>query len=274
MPNPMGLIALTLTMGVHAATAVPDIALIVPDEPAWQNEPYCLSYEVSWDGDAGDYVIVPPDVESPDWAVATLTRSRAELRNGRNVVAFDIEYVPAEPGSFEVPGLAVEYIDPGVTPESEDPGAESGPLPTLHAASVSVLVQAHRPIRSFLVGLGALGTLGALGWAGSRLMRRAPVVVVQSTQGIDIEAAQAALHEAKRRRLDGDYYGFYTGLKRGVALLGGGEAGATLAAQLDEHTRAVGYKGVRPTDDDMDGALRDAERAVRRAGSDTQVPGQ
>ena len=68
------------------------------------------------------------------------------------------------------------------------------------------------------------------------------------------------VHEARRHRLDGDWYAFYRALGRAMARLRP-EADA-LTRRFEARANEVGYGGIRPTDDELDGAMRDAERAL------------
>ena len=72
------------------------------------------------------------------------------------------------------------------------------------------------------------------------------------------------MHSARQHRLDGDFYRFYLDLSRAAeALHATGEA-PELAATFKTRAQEAGYKGARPTDDQMDGDLRDLERAAAR----------
>jgi hypothetical protein len=75
---------------------------------------------------------------------------------------------------------------------------------------------------------------------------------------------QGALHAARRQRLDGKFYEFYLELGRAAAALPSEGRPPGLAETLKARAQEVGYKGVRPTDDRMDGDVRDVERALTR----------
>jgi hypothetical protein len=75
---------------------------------------------------------------------------------------------------------------------------------------------------------------------------------------------EEALRCARRRRQEGDFYKFYVELARAAETLEVGGQQPELAATLKERAQETGYRGVRPTDDQMDGDLRDLERAMAR----------
>ena len=50
-----------------------------------------------------------------------------------------------------------------------------------------------------------------------------------------------------------------------ATLLAPSVAARKLREKLEADAKEVGYRGVRPTDDEMDGALKDVEGAVQRS---------
>jgi hypothetical protein len=76
-----------------------------------------------------------------------------------------------------------------------------------------------------------------------------------------VEAARDHVHAARRHRLDGDFYRFYQSLAA-AARTAGTPASLALAPRMDERAQQVGYQGVRPTEDELDGAVKDIERAL------------
>ena len=70
-----------------------------------------VSYEVSWPGNAGDYAILPPIIESIDWGEVSILESVSSFRNHENVVSLEIEVIPAEVGEYEMPKAVVQYVD-------------------------------------------------------------------------------------------------------------------------------------------------------------------
>jgi hypothetical protein len=64
--------------------------------------------------------------------------------------------------------------------------------------------------------------------------------------------------------LDGHFYEYYLELARAVNALPAERKPAGLAETLQGRAQAVGYQGVRPTEDEMDGDFRDVERALTR----------
>jgi hypothetical protein len=73
-----------------------------------------------------------------------------------------------------------------------------------------------------------------------------------------------AVRLARVHRQEGDFYKFYLELARAASALPDPGEPPNLAAALKARAQEAGYKGARPTDDQMDGDLRDLERAVAR----------
>jgi hypothetical protein len=128
----------------------------------------------------------------------------------------------------------------------------------LKAAAMTLVVRAPFAWQPWAAGGGALAA--AAGAAGAWWRRRKRAAAMSGAPGrTQREVVQALLHEARRHRLDGDFYAFYKTLQRAAQTLGLEEAGA-----LAQRTQAVGYRGVRPTDDDMDGDIKRVELGLAR----------
>ena len=84
-------------------------------------------------------------------------------------------------------------------------------------------------------------------------------------------AVQDALHKARQQRLDGQFYEFYVELSRAAGLVANGSEGRDVAVLIKAHAEEVGYKGLRPTDDQMDGDFGDVERALARLNENNDV---
>jgi hypothetical protein len=84
---------------------------------------------------------------------------------------------------------------------------------------------------------------------------------------MDLGAAETALQAARRRRIDGDPYGFYLQLAQAAASLPTTEQGRV--DKLQAAARDIGYRGTPPTEDQMDSDLRAIERDLNRRKEET-----
>lgn len=251
-PYRMALATLALCAGA-AAHAAPTLTPPPGTVQAAPGEPARVTYAVAWD--ATDHIaVLAPELPEISWGTATLESSQASSTEGASLLTLTVAVAAKEPGAYEWPAVRVPYV---ALAES----GTAGPLDTttvqqLDAAAIPL--QFAAPWRWSLIwgglaaGLGAIAAALALPW----WRRRADAVrVAQADVG---EAVSALVHEARRHRLDGDFYAFYKTLTRAAALTGA----AKLAGKLEERTQSVGYRGVRPIDDDMDGDLRAVEQTL------------
>ena len=277
---------------IDTAGAEPELKVIPQDGPAHPGHAYRIVCEVSWAGNASDYTILPAEADPVDWGTVALTEAKAFVRNDaagtRNIVSQTIEITPQfvkpqqtvastsippnNTGLFKTPAIRIAYFNPEATPPAESaapPAAAPGTVPPVSSASPSLVADPFNlmvcPDRSPIWisgGLGASLLLTALGWWSVRRLRR-PQPTHPQTQS-DLSDVQQAMHSARQHRLDGDFYRFYVDLSRAAeALHATGEA-PELAAAFKTRAQEVGYRDARPTDDQMDGDLRDLERAVAR----------
>jgi hypothetical protein len=245
---PVFLALATLTASAAPVLSAPDGPVPVRAGNAAQ-----LNYAVSWDKTTPLAVLAP---ELPDiaWGTASVTQTGAVTAGDTSTVELTVSVTATEPGNYEWPALRVPYV----ALEGE---AAPGPLNTttvqrLDAAAVPLRFAA--PWRWSLIWSVAALALGAAAAAVAAPWWRGRVQASRASQADVGEAASALLHEARRHRLDGDFYAYYKALTRAAALTGA----AKLAARLEERTQSAGYRGIRPIDDDMDGDLRAVEQTL------------
>lgn len=241
---------------IPAAIAEPLFEAAPETVRVYDGVPFILEFTVRWTGEADDYQVPPLILDSFDWGDARLLEMRASGADSEHRVVQRVEVLANAPGDVEFPALAIR-----LTPKSE----LSAPL-TLHAEPVTVSV---RPDHRLYWGGGLLAVVTLIGVAVWVFWRRKQGVA-DTVAPTPEQKAQAALHLARRNRLDGRFYEFYLALAEAAKALTGREATENLEAALCRHAQAVGYQGIRPSDDEMDGALRDVERLLRIVKEDTK----
>ena len=275
-----------------AANAQPELKVIPQQGLAHPGHAYRIVCEVSWAGKASDYSILPAEADPVDWGTVALTEVKAVVRDEadgpRNIVSQTLEITPNKAGEFKTPAIRIAYVNPEATPPAESaapsavtPGTappDSSASPSLGAEPFSLMVYPDRTPIWISGGLGASLFLAALGWwSVRRLRRRQPLLVGSRVSGSGFRVSEEpkpdtpnpvfeeALRCARRRRQEGDFYQFYVELARAAGTLPADNGHAPeLAATLKTHAQETGYRGVRPTNDQMDGDLRELERELAR----------
>jgi hypothetical protein len=266
------------------AWAEPELKVTKPEGPARVNVTYWVTYEITWTGAPSEYAVLPAKVDSIDWGAVTTGQATATVRDGVNVVTQKIGIIPNKSGEFTSPKVSFQFLNPEATPPAEkavprtDP-PDSSASPSLGAEPFTLVV---RPAGSQFWNSGGLGApfilCGVVAFLIIRRVRgRKKLSTVQSHAASSFSVAQTALHRARQFRLDGKFYEFYRELGQ---LANDAKAGAkseaaandfgALAATLKGRAQEVGYRGVRPTDDQLDGDFRDMERALARVKEESQ----
>ena len=234
------------------------------------NEPYRVVYETSWTGAPDAFAILPTDPEPVPWATSRTAQMATRAEGGKFFVTQTVEYVPYEAGEFEVSPFVVSYFEPASVENSESAEEEDGgeQLPEqqiIRAAGFTVYVQPDLgPYIFYGTALALFAALtGAGAWTLVQRRRRARLEGVSG--GVSVpQTVCAALNVARQYRLDGKFYEFYKELSRAATLLAPSVAARKLREKLEADAKEVGYRDVRPSDDDMDGALKVVERAIQR----------
>lgn len=218
--------------------------------------PFFVTYTLRWDGEADACQAPPLTLGSIDWGNARLIETSASGEEVGYYVVQRVEVVANTPGEYKLPAVTI----------SLQPKGDSSAKIELTAGPVAVSV--HPDYRVWWLAGTVLG-LGLLGAATVLLARRrrAQPAGIQVTP---VQKAQAALHLARRNRLDGRYYEFYLALAEAAQALAGNGADENPEPAMRQRAQAVGYQGLRPTDDEMDSALRDVERLLRHAKEETK----
>ena len=255
----MGWLLTTSVVAESGPTLVTPPAL--PDR--WTvGEPVELVYTFRWEDAPAGWMVLPPVFDAVDWATIECVRAETSGGDDGQRVTQTVRIVPREPGERTFPALKFGWLskEQAASLQYEASLPSTGQL--VQSESFPVLVrepfQAPWPwIAAGAVVLGAAGAAGAV-WA----RRKRAQTTDQAASPAD--QAQNALHQARRQRLDGDLYGYYRSLVQAAQAMTGSEDAAQWAAVMQERARQVGYQGVRPPDDQLDGDLRDMERALRR----------
>jgi hypothetical protein len=253
------LAALLLGLAPCLTAAELNVELRLPTQPIRAGQVAVFSAVLS--GIEADklYTLLPPAADTAptvDWGTLEWGALVAdpELR-------LELRVTATEPGTFEIPSLQVRAL----------PAATDAPLVGEALDLSKAMVVATMPVSIdvsrdwtplFLpVGVGAgvflVALVGGILWLRSR---RAPEATSTATPH---EQAQQHQHAARRQRLDGDFYKFYLSLAAAAKALGQD------ATALERRAQDVGFKGVRPTEDEMDGALKDIERALTQRNKDS-----
>jgi hypothetical protein len=288
-----------------APVPAPTLEVKQPEGAQYVGKSFEVVFEVSWDGSPTEFVVLPasiveskpaevakketegekPAVTGPEWGSVDLVSCESVIRDGRNVLRQILRVVAQKDGEFTLPEVKIPYISMAEAmaeaqkaakgekqPENPDEPPKEEPkkeLPTLKSPDPVKFVAKwdRRPAIAAGVGAGLLLVAVVATLIVTRRRKRAMPLFQPDRSLTTSRMATDGLHEAKRKRLDGDYYEFYQSLARAVDLLSqadGDDNDTRLATLLKARAENVGYGGARPTDDQMDLDYKDVERALER----------
>lgn len=256
------LLALFGVMAMAAHADFPTLEVVPPDSSVHPGQQATFIYRVSWAGDGNEWRVPAPAMDQPLWGRTTLQSATTYSEGGRTVVDFALGIVAGDTGRFELPAVEFEVFPSSDIIKNEKAPLKEPPEPwrtdlilTAEPVTLEVVPDYGRWIPTGIVGgLTVLVMAGAL-WA---VFRSRPEPAASQPVSDD---PRDFIHTARKHRLDGDFYRFFQALAGAAGKVKGPEA-AKLAAQHNERAREVGYGGIRPTDDEMDAALKDTERLI------------
>lgn len=245
--------------------AAPELEVIPQKYSAHPGEVFPVEYTVTWQDAGSLYTVLPPTLPSLDWGEAALLEVRAQSAGNVNKTRVIVGFTAAETGRYEVPAIDFRLMTwsteentavLAVTPETPTQLLTSTPLTIkVSAAGIPVIAAAAVVLLTVLV-------VGVAAW---RFKRGKATDTGAVSLGV-MEQGAALLHEARRHRLDGDYYAFYRVLRRTCDLAArvSGTPEERLCARLDARIKDTGYRGLRPTEDDLEGDFKEVEQQVAR----------
>lgn len=252
---------LTLISMFSALQAASDLTVTASPQKyaALPADAFPVDYTVSWTDSDGDYVVLPPELPMLDWGTATLQEL---VVSGTNETRLTVAYRTKEAGTYTVPAFDIRLLEGSTETEATIAKVEEGtPAQVVEAAATEVVFRDSR------TGLWVGGIVTFLALAGGLIWYRARKhrLTSPAESGLSpAERAQELLHEARRSRLDGDFYAFYRALSSALTCIET-NASESHAALIEKMKRAIddtGYRGIRPSDDVMEGDFKDVERLV------------
>jgi len=196
-----------------------------------------------------EQALVPPVVPAlPSGIEAETVLFRTTVDESGAAVAWRLVFTSDAEGTFALPAVALYFDDSPDQPVFETEAFE---------------LTVREPVGELWFVLAAGLVAGGVTVVGIRRYRRQERGDAVDPSASPAEQVQQRLHEARRHRLDGDFYAYYLCLSRAAAICGRG-AQDELGTKLKERARQVGYQGLRPSDDELDSVFRDVEKALRR----------
>lgn len=238
-----------------------ELKLLPPQGPLRPGETATLQAELSGVEAGKQYALLPPEPTlSPvaEWGTLAVSGVESSLLEGQPRLRLNLLATPKEPGSFSIPSLQARAME---LPEGAPLVGESLDISKavlVASAPLEITVKADRT--PLYLAAAALAGVSGLVIISLALWRRNKARPEESTLS-PLEQAREHIHTARRHRLDGDFYKFYQALAA-AARAPGIPAAQALAPKMEERAQQVGYSGVRPTEDELDGALKDIERAL------------
>lgn len=250
----------------HAADLAVELRL--PGEAIHPGQPALISAVLSGVEAGKLYSLVPPaEANLPELGWGSLEWRGLQSVPGETLPQLELVVTATDPGEVELPSLqlrAVAVADAaGLVGESVDLGG------AVVVPTKPITITVSRDLTPYFTVGGVALLVALLVVAGVVLFRKSRK---QEASGVDTslspsEQAREHVHAARRHRLDGDFYQFYLSLSRAASALNLEQG--TVAPRLETRAQEVGYKGVRPTEDEMDGALKDIERALTQRNKDS-----
>jgi hypothetical protein len=259
----LALLAMPLLLHAWSATAAaPALEVQLADTKAMPNVPFPVQYIVRWEGAPDEWAILPPRVDPPDWGTAELHSVQSTHADGVSTVTFEVLYTPEQPGTHRLPELAFFYDPPSELSGPAENAEETGSGAALLAERQEIQVSPPPP--RWLIPAVSVAVLLSLAVILFFVQRQRRPKQRPKAGTSPLDQMQEALHTARRRRLDGDLYAYYRELVRAAEFISDDAEAKQLLEKFRTRTQEVGYKGMRPSDDILEGDMRDVERLLAR----------
>lgn len=255
--NALAAILLTPSWVAFAQDA-PKAAIEPPKGTVRVGESFEVGVSVSWTGDSSRFKVSPGDLTNPAWGEAAWIRVEARKTADQTVQTFVAQFLATEPGTFAIPSLRLTYVDANQKPSETGPPSNQLQVDGFDQ-KVNPDYRWAYPYMALGVVVAGLGVSFASIWYGRRKSQAANAPDPLAPW----RTVEESLHNARRHRLDGDFYSYYREQLRIVQFVGG-EVKSEFDTRLKKMVERVGYQGHKPTEDEIEGSMKDLERALAR----------
>lgn len=250
--------------GPWAAEPLPEVHATVMDVPAVAGQPVHVEYELRWPEDETFWRVAPPELPFDDpSAVLDWTEAAAATRDTHQINRFVLQVKASEAGPLEIPALEFSVFRDDALPKNElaplkePPSTWEDGLQVVSDPITLNFQAADSELGGWLAGLAAVAVIALAGilWATRTRSSGADAGEQTATDPREL------VHEARKARLDGDFYAFYLSLSKAADATS--TAGAKhLADRYRQRAQEIGYGGGHPSDDEMDAAVKSLEREL------------
>ncbi len=251
------LAVLTIVAALNVAAEV-KVTATPQKYAALPGDVFPVEYRVSWTDGDGSLVVLPPELPALEWGTAAVLEMHIRDYETQFVVGCRAN----NPGTYSLPALTIRLVkdlDSAVTTITKLDGA----TPTQVMESEPVQVVFRKPHTTLWIGGILIALLAGIGIAVYR-QHKSRLEETNVPGASPLEQAQELLHQARRSRLDGDFYAFYRALHGALTCIAAHspEPHTTLREKIKRAIDDTGYRGMRPSDDVLEGDFRDVERIV------------
>ena len=219
--------------------------------------PFILDVQVTWTGKSSDYVLLPPQVHTPEAVEVMSVAAHTGSTAGAAQINYEIKLVAHKTGAFALDPIDIRYTPAG----GQEPLTTRlmGPTVQVDFAGWRRLWEHHRT--SLVAGLAAVGVAaGAVGVRRFWLRRRRTLhEVAEPPEAQRYTDAQAQLERVQHSRMSGNVPAFLHQLMQIAPELDPPHQRKTLQALAEAAT----YGNMRPDEEVLNQLERQAVRKVQ-----------
>jgi hypothetical protein len=237
------------------AHAEPQVEATLAAETVSTGAPFTLSLSISWQGEADQYIIAPPQPELPE-AVEQISSSFSSSAS-EDVQRMHYSFVlrAVKDGEYAIKPVAVKYWAKGETQES-----------TIFSQEISfkaVAFAALKKNQGFLI-IGAVACMLAGVGAGFYLIRRKKLrkKTAANAEASPVQIISQLLQTCRTSKIQGDYAGFYEAAIELGRLLP--EQDSALSEKLASMLEKIRFGGLRPPAEEIERLLRQLEKSAEK----------
>lgn len=253
------LFALLLPLQSHGLDVEVDIAPLLHAYPSVREIE--VRYTVVWNEKESRHVLLPPELPDVEWGSLRLISMAVRKKGERLDATILLGVTAAQPGRFTLPPLEFRLVA-----LSEEEGWDDElsvlPLASSHLVSSEAVEIRISDSSAFVVPTILSAVVVVLAAVLFYLRRqRKKAAMATPVMSLD-EELTFLLHQARRHRLDGNYYEAYRSLY-GLALKcqeHNGDVPPPLLSRLDDKIKDIGYRGKGPSESDLEGDFKDIEQ--------------
>ncbi|MEI6126302.1 MAG: BatD family protein [Pseudomonadota bacterium] len=234
------------------AYALPRVTTVLASATVSSGRTFNIVINISWQGDADEYIIVPPEPVFPEGIRLVSSSFSSSVSSDNRLLDYQYNLKAEKPGAFTLQPVQIHYWEKGSDKESS--------LTTEEISLRAVRFAFFELYRTWLISAAGLLLCGAAILAVRLYYKKRKLKKAQVPIALDDKNIFEQLQRCRQCKISGDYKGFYQSvLAAGKSFFGEDK---TFIDNAEDMLEKVSFGGYWPSAEEVDRIFRQLEKRI------------